>query len=200
MGRSGRTAIGDHLAGLKDALKIEFTIVNCENATMGHGLSIKHAKSLLEAGIDCITLGDHAFDQKDILQFIETEPRILRPMNFSKSAPGRGVGVYPAPRGRKVMVTQVLGQVFMKRPFDDPFSVLDKVLKRHPLGAGQIAASVVDIHCEATGKKWQSGIFVMGVPVPWWAPIPMCLQPMRWCWVVERPIKPMRACAAIIIR
>ena len=162
MGRSGRSAVVEHLAPLQDTLKIDFTVINGENATAGHGLSGKHAKVLLDAGADCITLGDHAFDQKDMLQFIETDPRVIRPLNFSNAAPGRGVGVYTATRGRKVMVTQALGQVFMKRPFDDPFSALDAVLKRHPLGAGQITASLVDIHCEATSEKMAVGHYCDG--------------------------------------
>ncbi|MDG2231521.1 MAG: TIGR00282 family metallophosphoesterase, partial [Paracoccaceae bacterium] len=107
------------------------------------------------------TLGDHAFDQKDMLSFIEQEPRIIRPLNFAKSAPGRGVYIASDARGRRVLVTQVLGQVFMKRPFDDPFSALDEVLGRHPLG-GQIQASVVDIHCEATSEKMAIGHFCDG--------------------------------------
>jgi calcineurin-like phosphoesterase len=106
-------------------------------------------------------LGDHAFDQKDMLSFIEQEPRIIRPLNFAKSAPGRGVYIASDARGRRVLVTQVLGQVFMKRPFDDPFSALDEVLRRHPLG-GQIQASLVDIHCEATSEKMAVGHFCDG--------------------------------------
>ena len=161
VGRAGRQAITDELPGLRDRLKADFVVVNGENATSGMGLSGAHAKGILDAGADCITLGDHAFDQKDMLQFIQSEPRILRPLNFSKSAPGRGSGLFTATRGRKVLVTQVLGQVFMKRPFDDPFSAIDEVLKRHPL-SGQAAAIVVDIHCEATSEKMAMGHFCDG--------------------------------------
>ena len=74
-------------------------------------LTVEHAKELLAAGADCLTLGDHAFDQKDMLSFIEQEPRIVRPLNFSKVAPGRGFRVFEATQGRKVLVTQALGQV-----------------------------------------------------------------------------------------
>ena len=161
VGRAGRQAITDELPGLRDRLNADFVVVNGENATSGMGLSGAHAKSILDAGANCITLGDHAFDQKDMLQFIQSEPRILRPLNFSKSAPGRGSGLFTATRGRKVLVTQVLGQVFMKRPFDDPFSAIDEVLKRHPL-SGQANAIVVDIHCEATSEKMAMGHFCDG--------------------------------------
>lgn len=161
MGRSGRQAVTEQLPRLRDTWKLDFVVVNGENATSGMGLSGGHAKQLLEAGADCITLGDHAFDQRDMLQFIESEPRVLRPLNFSKQAPGRGARLFSASNGRKVLVTQVLGQVFMKRPFDDPFSALEPVLKTHPMG-GQASAIIVDIHCEATSEKMALGHYCDG--------------------------------------
>ncbi|MEO0929981.1 MAG: TIGR00282 family metallophosphoesterase, partial [Pseudomonadota bacterium] len=161
MGRAGRAAIKDHLPELRAKWKLDFVVVNGENATSGMGLSGDHAKILLDAGADVITLGDHAFDQKDMLQFAVQEPRIIRPLNFSKAAPGAGARVFNAPGGRKVLVTQALGQVFMKRPFDDPFSALDAVLKQYPMG-GQVQASLVDIHCEATSEKMAMGHYCDG--------------------------------------
>ena len=158
MGRAGRRAVQEHLPGLREDWRLDFVVVNGENATAGMGLSGDHAKVLLEAGADCLTLGDHAFDQKDMLRFIETEPRIIRPMNFAKGAPGKGFRLFSARGGKKVLVTQVLGQVFMKRPFDDPFSALEPVLKAHPPG-GQAAAVIVDVHCEATSEKMALGHF-----------------------------------------
>ncbi len=156
MGRSGRTAIQTHLARLREAWRLDFVVVNGENASNGAGLTAAHAKVLLDAGADCVTLGDHAFDQKDMMQFIETEPRILRPLNYAKSAPGKGFRVFEATGGRKILVAQVLGQVFMKRPFDDPFSAIDPVLRAHPMG-GLVNASLVDMHCEATSEKMAMG-------------------------------------------
>lgn len=161
MGRAGRAAIVEHLPRLRDAWRLDFVVVNGENATGGMGLSGAHAKTLLDAGADVVTLGDHAFDQKDMLQFCETEPRIIRPLNYSKAAPGRGARVFDAPGGRKVLVAQVLGQVFMKRPFDDPFSAVDQVLKQHPRG-GMVQASLIDVHCEATSEKMGMGHFCDG--------------------------------------
>ncbi len=161
MGRAGRRVIADNLARLREDWKLDFIVVNGENATSGMGLSAAHAKILLDAGADCITLGDHAFDQKDMLQFINEEKRILRPLNFSKSAPGKGAALFTARNGRKVLVAQALGQVFMKRPFDDPFSALDSVLKTYPLG-GQASAVIVDIHCEATSEKMAVGHYCDG--------------------------------------
>lgn len=156
MGRAGRQAIWDRLPGLRAAWRLDFVVVNGENATSGMGLSAAHAKTLLDAGADCVTLGDHAFDQKDMLQFIEQEPRILRPLNFSKAAPGKGARVFTAQNGKRVFVAQALGQVFMKRPFDDPFSALETVFRAYPLG-GQADAIIVDFHCEATSEKMAMG-------------------------------------------
>lgn len=161
MGRAGRAAVAGQLAQLRKDWRLDFVVVNGENATAGMGLSADHAKLLLDAGADVITLGDHAFDQKDMLGFIEKEPRILRPLNYSKAAPGAGARVFTATNGRKVLVAQVLGQVFMKRPFDDPFSALDATLRQYPMG-GQVQASLIDVHCEATSEKMAMGHFCDG--------------------------------------
>jgi 2',3'-cyclic-nucleotide 2'-phosphodiesterase len=161
MGRAGRSAIAESLPQLRRDLRLDFVVVNAENTTSGAGLSAEHARIILAAGADVITLGDHAFDQKDMLSFIEAEPRILRPLNFAKGAPGHGARVFEATQGRKVLVAQALGQVFMKRPFDDPFSALDATLRAHPMG-GLVQASLVDIHAEATSEKMAIGHFCDG--------------------------------------
>jgi metallophosphoesterase (TIGR00282 family) len=161
MGRAGRAAVTEHLSRLRSEWRLDFVVVNGENASNGMGLSAEHAKAILAAGADCITLGDHAFDQKDMLQFIESEPRILRPLNYAKSAPGKGFQLFTAQNGRKVLVLQALGQVFMKRAFDDPFSAVEPVLKSHPLG-GLAQAIIVDMHCEATSEKMAMGHYCDG--------------------------------------
>ena len=161
MGRAGRKAVTENLPRLRDEWRLDFVIVNGENASNGMGLSGDHAKALLGAGVDCLTLGDHAFDQKDMLQFIEKEPRIIRPLNYAKGAPGKGYRLFNAPGGRKVLVLQALGQVFMKRAFDDPFSAVETVLKAHPRG-GLAQAVIVDMHCEATSEKMAMGHFCNG--------------------------------------
>lgn len=160
-GRAGRAAITERLPALRHDWQLDFVVVNGENATNGAGLSGAHARLLFEAGADVVTLGDHAFDQKDMGPMAEAEPRIIRPLNFAKAPPGRGARVFEAPGGRRVLVAQVLGQVFMKRPFDDPFSAIDRVLMNTPLGQG-IHAAVVDIHCEATSEKMAMGHFCDG--------------------------------------
>lgn len=156
MGRSGRKAVSDRLAGLRRDWGLDFVVVNGENATSGAGLSPDHAAALFEAGADCVTLGDHAFDQKSMIAHIDKEQRLLRPLNFSKVAPGQGARLFNLADGRRVLVAQVLGQVFMKRPFDDPFSAIEPVLRAHPLGA-RAQAVVVDVHCEATSEKMAIG-------------------------------------------
>lgn len=161
MGRAGRDAVTQNLPRLRDELALDFVIINAENATSGMGLSGPHAQDLLAAGADCLTLGDHAFDQKDMAGFIEKEPRILRPLNLSKVAPGKGARLFEAKGGRKVLVVQALGQVFMKQPYDDPFSAIDACLRAHPLGGGA-SAVIVDFHAEATSEKMAMGHFCDG--------------------------------------
>jgi calcineurin-like phosphoesterase len=110
-------------------------------------------------GADVLTLGDTPSTRRDV-QFIEQEPAHPA-LNYAKAAPGRGARVFDAPGGRKVLVAQVLGQVFMKRPFDDPFSAADAVLRQHPRG-GLVQASLLDLHAEATSEKMAMGHFCDG--------------------------------------
>ncbi len=161
VGRSGRTAVIERLGGLRARLQADFVVANCENATSGMGVSPKHAALLLKAGADALTLGDHAFDRRDMMSGIEREPRILRPLNFSRVAPGAGARVLDAGRGRKVLVAQVVGQIFMNRPYDNPFPAIDGLLDRFPLGVA-VHATLVDIHCEATSEKMAMGHYCDG--------------------------------------
>jgi len=161
VGRAGRNAVTERLPKLREAWRLDFVVVNGENASHGAGLTGPHAKALLEAGADCVTLGDHAFDQKEMLSFIEQEPRVLRPLNFAKGAPGKGARVFQARGGQKVLVAQALGRVFMNRQFDDPFSAVDAVLRAHPRG-GMVQAALIDMHCEATSEKMGMGHFCDG--------------------------------------
>ena len=161
MGRAGRAAVSETLPRLREEWRLDFVVVNGENASNGMGLSGEHAKILFDVGADCVTLGDHAFDQKDMLQYIEQDSRIVRPLNFAKGAPGRGHRLFTARGGQKVLVLQALGQVFMKRAFDDPFGAVEGVLKSHPRG-GLAQAIIVDMHCEATSEKMAMGHFCNG--------------------------------------
>jgi hypothetical protein len=161
VGRAGRRAVTERLPGLIADWGLDFVVVNAENATSGMGLNLAHAAQFFAAGVDVITLGDHAFDQKDMLGGIDKEPRLIRPLNIARQAPGQGARLFSDRRGRKVLVAQVLGQVFMKRPFDDPFFTIEKALKPYPLG-GLAQAVLVDMHCEATSEKMAMGQFLDG--------------------------------------
>ncbi len=156
VGRAGRTAAIEALPRLRADWKLDFVAVNAENAASGFGLTPAIAEQLFAAGADCVTLGDHAFDQKEMIQHIDAEPRILRPLNYGKGVPGRGARVFEVGRGRKVLVAVALGRIFMNRPFDDPFSALDAALKTAPLG-GTANAAIVEIHAEATSEKMAVG-------------------------------------------
>ncbi len=161
MGRAGRTAVIDALPGLRTRLKLDFVVVNAENSAAGFGCTPKIAEDLFAAGADCVTLGDHAFDQKEMLTYIDQEPRILRPLNFAKVAPGAGARLFEAPRGKRVLVAQALGRVFMSKPYDDPFSALETALNKHPLRGGADAV-IIDIHAEATSEKMAIGHYFDG--------------------------------------
>jgi len=161
VGRAGRTAVIEALPGLRDEMKLDFVAVNAENAAAGFGLTAAIADELFAAGADVITLGDHAFDQKEMLTHVDKDKRILRPLNIANPAPGRGVGVFPATRGRRVLVACALGRIFMRQPFDDPFSALDAALKAAPLGGG-VDAAIVEIHAEATSEKAGIGFWLDG--------------------------------------
>jgi metallophosphoesterase (TIGR00282 family) len=161
MGRAGRQAVSERLPGLREDWNLDFVVVNGENATNGAGLSEAHAKLLFEAGADVVTLGDHAFDQKEMLSYCERETRIIRPLNFAKDAPGRGARVFEDRRGRRVLIAQILGNVFMKRAFEDPFGTIDRALQPFNLG-GAVQATLVDVHCEATSEKMAMGHFLDG--------------------------------------
>ena len=160
VGRSGRQAILDHLPGLRQRLEIDFTIANGENAAGGFGITEKICTELFAAKVDVISGGNHSWAQREVLAFIDREPRVLRPHNYPSGTPGRGVGVFAAPRGKKVMVLNVLGRVFME-PLDDPFACVEQELARQRL-AGTVDAIVLDLHCEATSEKMAMGHFVDG--------------------------------------
>lgn len=157
VGRSGRDALTRELPGLRAKLKADFVVVNGENASHGFGLSPDMARAFLAAGADVITLGNHAWDRKEIIPYIETEARLIRPMNYPPGTPGRGATVIDAPGGRKVLVLQVMGRLFMD-PLDDPFRAAQAEIAKHTMGAqGSVQAIICDIHAEASSEKLAFG-------------------------------------------
>ncbi len=160
MGRSGRTAAIDALPDLREKLKLDFVVVNAENAASGFGTTGKIAGAVIQAGADVLSGGNHTFDQKDILSVIDNDNRILRPVNYPEGTPGRGYAVYDAPRGKKVLVINAMGRVFMNA-LECPFRAIDKVLQKYRLGA-TVNAIIVDFHGEATSEKMAMGQYLDG--------------------------------------
>jgi 2',3'-cyclic-nucleotide 2'-phosphodiesterase len=160
VGRAGRQALARHLPALRARLKLDFVIANAENAAHGFGITAKVAAELYDAGADALTLGNHAWDQREALTYIETDPKLLRPANFPPGTPGKGQGLYERPDGRRILVVNVLGRVFME-PLDDPFAAVAAALGACPLGEGADAI-VIDIHAEATSEKMAMGHFADG--------------------------------------
>ena len=162
VGRSGREGLATHLPGLRRRLGLEFVIVNAENAAAGFGITENTARDLFNAGADCLTLGNHSWDQKEALTYIVREPRLLRPLNYPAfaDAPGRGVQLFTTDRGHHVLVMNVLGRIHMDA-LDDPFAAVDRELEACPLGVAADAI-VVDIHAEATSEKMAMGHFCDG--------------------------------------
>jgi metallophosphoesterase (TIGR00282 family) len=162
IGRSGRDGLAEHLPGLRRRLGLDFVIVNAENAAAGFGITENTARELFEAGADCLTLGNHAWDQKEALTYIVREPRLIRPLNYPimADAPGRGAQLFETEAGRRVLVVNLLGRVHMDS-LDDPFAAVDRELEACPLGLAADAV-VVDMHAEATSEKMAMGHFCDG--------------------------------------
>jgi metallophosphoesterase (TIGR00282 family) len=162
MGKPGRDSLAVHLPGLKRRLGLDFVAANAENAAAGYGITEKTAHDLFEAGCDCLTLGNHSWDQREALTFIDREPRLLRPLNYPRlsRAPGRGAYAYETAKGQRVLVISALGRVHMDA-LDDPFSAVDAALEAAPLGLA-FDAVIVDIHAEATSEKMAMGQFCDG--------------------------------------
>jgi len=160
MGRAGRDAVSDRLPGLIAEYGFDFVVVNGENASHGRGLTESHYAELRAAGADVVTLGDHAWDQRDTLTYIEREPTLLRPINFAPGVPGRGANLVEGRNGHRVLVVNAQGRVFMN-PVDDPFRAVEAAIAACPLGE-QADAIVVDFHTEATSEIQAMGFFLDG--------------------------------------
>ncbi|MGE5547363.1 MAG: YmdB family metallophosphoesterase [Solirubrobacterales bacterium] len=156
VGRAGRDAVVERLPEIRRRLEADFVVVNAENAAHGFGITPKICEDFFAAGADVLTLGNHSWDQREIMGYIDGEPRLLRPVNYPAGTPGKGVGVYPAPRGKKVAVIQVMGRLFMD-PLDDPFAAAERELARLRMGPGGVDAIILDIHAEATSEKMAMG-------------------------------------------
>jgi metallophosphoesterase (TIGR00282 family) len=156
VGKPGRDVVQAELPRLREALKIDFVIANGENAAGGFGITRAIAEEFFGMGIDVISTGNHWADQKEILTYVASEDRVLRPLNYPPGTPGRGANLYQTPAGT-VLVMNVMGRIFMDA-LDDPFAAVDRELNACPLGEGADAI-IIDLHAETTSEKMAMGHF-----------------------------------------
>ncbi|HLJ63747.1 MAG TPA: TIGR00282 family metallophosphoesterase [Stellaceae bacterium] len=159
VGRAGRLVITEHMPSLRAALDLDLVVVNGENAAHGFGITDKNCEEFYAAGVDVITSGNHVWDKREIVPTIEADPRLLRPINFPAGTPGRGFGLFALRDGRRILVANAMGRLFMD-PLDDPFAALDRLVSEHPLTS--VAAILVDFHGEATSEKMALGHYLDG--------------------------------------
>ena len=158
VGSPGRQAIDKLLPGLKKELGLHFVIANAENAAGGSGITLKVAQDLFASGVDVLTSGDHIWKKREILDFINTEERILRPLNFPSGTPGRGSNLYTVKEGLKIGVICVNGRVFMDAlecPFKTTLAAAQELRE-------ETKTIIVDIHAEATSEKIALGWYLDG--------------------------------------
>ena len=151
VGKSGRKAIDEHLPNIASELELDFIVVNAENSAHGFGVTAPICESLFEMGVDVITTGNHVWDQREIMDYIGGEPRLLRPINYPEGTPGLGSGVFETRAGKKVLVIHPMGRLFMEA-LDDPFMAVQKALLNHRLGE-TVDFILVDVHAEASSEK-----------------------------------------------
>jgi 2',3'-cyclic-nucleotide 2'-phosphodiesterase len=160
VGRSGRNILLNHMPKLIAEWSLDLVVINGENAAGGFGITEAIYNDFIDAGADAITLGNHAWDQREALVFIERAPRLIRPINFPPGTPGRGAAMIDAKNGAKALVINAMGRIFME-PLDDPFTAIDRELNACPLKSGADAI-IVDMHCEATSEKQSMGYLCDG--------------------------------------
>lgn len=155
VGRAGRQIICETIPELRQQLGLDFVIVNGENASHGFGITEDICQVFYQAGVDVVTTGNHAWDRREIMGYIDTDHHLLRPLNYPEGTPGTGVSIYAANGGKRVMVMQVMGRLFMD-PLDDPFAAAERAMGNHRLGAS-VDCIVIDVHAEATSEKMAIG-------------------------------------------
>jgi 2',3'-cyclic-nucleotide 2'-phosphodiesterase len=160
VGRSGRNIVLERMPALVRDWKLDFVAINGENAAGGFGITEAIYQELVDAGADAVTLGNHAWDQREALVFIERASRLVRPLNFPAGTPGRGAALLDTKNGGRVLIINLMGRVFMD-PLDDPFAAIDRELSGCALRR-EADAIIIDIHCEATSEKQAMGHFCDG--------------------------------------
>lgn len=161
LGRAGRDAVARHLPLLRERYAPDCVVVNGENATHGFGLSAEHYRLLVEAGADVVTLGNHAFDQRELLTVIEREDNLVRPVNWPKGCPGKGATMFETAKGQGVLVVNAMGRVMVEPVLDDPFPAVEREIEQCRLGR-DCDAIILDFHGEASSEKMAMGHFCDG--------------------------------------
>ena len=158
VGKPGRKVLVATLQRLKEQHEAEFVVANVENAAEGAGVIPKVGDEILNSGVDVMTSGNHIFDKKEVIQYIENQPRLLRPANYAPDAPGRGLWLGSTASGTQVAVINIQGRVFMP-PTDCPFRTADRLLAE--IG-NRASVVIVDHHAEATSEKLAMGRYLDG--------------------------------------
>jgi metallophosphoesterase (TIGR00282 family) len=147
--RPGRVAVLERIQDLREQYEIDLAIMNAENVAGGFSITRQHAEELFAAGIDVMTSGNHIFDKREVVPYIERQPRLLRPANYPKTTPGHGMWVGDI-RDQRVAVINLMGRVFMPPTHDSPFTVGDELIDSLE---ADVRVRVVDMHAEATSEK-----------------------------------------------
>jgi hypothetical protein len=157
VGKPGRLAVRSLLPGLIHRERADLVVANCENVAGGAGVDPESCRELFEAGVDVLTSGNHIWRRKEIVPYMESEPRLLRPVNFPPGTPGCGVARLTTPAGVGVVIVNLIGRVFMDS-VDCPFQAADRVLAE----VAAPAVILVDMHAEATSEKGAMGWYLAG--------------------------------------
>ena len=160
MGRSGRVVVIEQIPLLRKKGGLDFVVVNGENAAGGFGMTEKIADEFFAAGVDCITSGNHIWGQREVIPYLDKEPKILRPLNYPDGAPGHGVYSVKGADGKWIVIINAMGRVFMEA-LDDPFRAVERILEGYPLG-DRAKFILVDMHADATSEKMAMGQFCDG--------------------------------------
>ena len=161
VGKTGRDIIASELPAMRRRYSPDLVVVNGENAAHGFGITEEIFLGLLAAGADVVTLGNHAFDQREALVFIERHANLLRPVNWPAGCPGRGSALVETASGRRVLVINAMGRVMIEPVLDDPFPAIERELASCPMGTA-CDAVLLDFHAEATSEKMAMGHFCDG--------------------------------------
>jgi 2',3'-cyclic-nucleotide 2'-phosphodiesterase len=161
VGKAGRTALFHHMPGLREQLKPDLIVVNGENAAHGFGITEEIYTQFREAGADVVTLGNHAFDQREALVFIAREERLIRPLNWPQGCPGAGTSLVETAKGQRVLVINAMGRVMIEPQLNDPFPAIDREIEACKLGR-DCDAILLDFHAEASSEKMAMGHFCDG--------------------------------------